>query len=45
MIHKQDGSSFESKWSFDWSAAMREIDGLSLTLVDFYVPALTPQRH
>jgi hypothetical protein len=31
--------------SLDRSTSVREVDGLSLMLIDLYVPALTPRLH
>jgi hypothetical protein len=44
-MRKRDVPSFQWEMSLDWSTTMREIDGLRIILIDFYVPALTPPLH
>jgi hypothetical protein len=35
--------SFQCKMNLERSMSTREVDGLSLIFIDFYVPALTPR--
>jgi hypothetical protein len=43
MIDKMDILSIQCKMSLREPKSMREVDGLSLIFIDFYVPALTPR--
>jgi hypothetical protein len=45
MIHEGDIPSIQCKMSIRGPKSMRKQDGLSLILVDFYVPALTPRLN
>jgi hypothetical protein len=45
MIYKRDVPPFICKMSLDWSTAIGETDGMSLTFTDFYVPLLTTRLH
>jgi hypothetical protein len=42
VIDEGDVPSIQCKMSLRWPKSMRNIDGLSLIFIDFYVPALTP---
>jgi hypothetical protein len=37
--------SFQCKKSLDWSVPMGEVDGLSLILIDLYIPVLISRLH
>jgi len=45
MVNKRDVPSFEHKTSLHRSTAMREIDGLILIFIDFYVSESTPRLN
>jgi hypothetical protein len=45
LVYKGDVPSFQCKTILDRSMPAREIDGLSLVFIDFYIPALTPRLH
>jgi hypothetical protein len=45
VVYKVNLPFFQSKLSLDCSASMEEADGLSLNIIDLYVPALTPRLH
>jgi hypothetical protein len=42
---KGDVTSIQCTIGLNWSTSEREIDGLRLTLINFYVSALTPLLH
>jgi hypothetical protein len=44
-VYKGNLPSFQCKMNLDRSASMGEVDGLSLILIDLYVPALTSRVH
>jgi hypothetical protein len=43
MIDEGDNLSIQCTMTLRESKSMRRVDGLSFILIDFYVPALTPQ--
>jgi hypothetical protein len=45
IIDKGDISSIQSNMSLRGSKSMRKVDGLSLILIDYYVPGLTPRLN
>jgi hypothetical protein len=45
MIDKEDILSIQCKMSVRGPKSMRKVDGLSLSLIDFYVSALTPRLN
>jgi hypothetical protein len=45
ILYKGNVPSFQFKMRPDWSTSTREVDGLSLILIDLYVPALTPRLY
>jgi hypothetical protein len=45
MIDKGDIPSIQCKMSLRKPKSMRKVDGLSLILINFYVPALTPRLN
>jgi hypothetical protein len=45
MSDKGDIPSFQCKMSFMGPKSTRKVDGLNLTFIDFYVPALTPRLN
>jgi hypothetical protein len=45
IIDKGDIPSIQCKMSHEGPKSMRKVDGLSLILIDFYVPALTPRLN
>jgi hypothetical protein len=43
MIDEGDIPSIQSKMDLRGRKSMRKVDGLSIILIDYYVPALTPR--
>jgi hypothetical protein len=45
MTDERDIPCIQFKMSLRWPKRMRKVDGLSLILIDFYVPALTSRLN
>jgi len=45
IIYERNVPSIQCKVRLDRLSSREEIDALSLSLIDFYVPALTPRFH